>query len=59
VYKICLENLNVRNKLKDLGVDGKTMLEVVGWKHLAQDRDQWTVVVNEPSGSMKGGDFLD
>jgi hypothetical protein len=54
-----LENLKGSVHLEDLGVDGKTMLEVVGWKHLAQDRDQWTVVVNEPSGSMKGGDFLD
>jgi len=31
------------------------------WMHLAQDRDQRLSIVNtnEPSGSIKGGEFLD
>jgi hypothetical protein len=37
--------------------------EVVDWIHLAQDMHQWWAVVsehgNEPSGFMKGGEFLD
>jgi hypothetical protein len=33
----------------------------VYWIHLAQDRYQWQDLVNtnEPSGSVKGGKFLD
>jgi hypothetical protein len=30
-----------------------------GWIHLAQDRDKWGAEQNEPSGSIKGGEFLD
>jgi hypothetical protein len=32
------------------------------WIHVPQDRDQWRTVnehVNEPSGSINGGEFLD
>jgi hypothetical protein len=34
----------------------------VNWMHLAQDRNQWRAIYendNEPSGSIKGGTFLD
>jgi hypothetical protein len=33
----------------------------VDWIHLAQDRDQWQALMNsnEPSGSIKGREFLD
>jgi hypothetical protein len=34
----------------------------VDWMHLAQDRDQWLDLVNtinEPSGSVKGGELVD
>jgi hypothetical protein len=34
----------------------------VDWMHLAQDRDQWRVLVNTiilPSDSIKGGEFFD
>jgi hypothetical protein len=37
------DNLNERHHLKDLGVDGRILLE---WIHVDQDRDQWRVVVN-------------
>jgi hypothetical protein len=33
----------------------------VGWMYLAQDRNQWQTPVecsNEPSGFIKGGEFL-
>jgi hypothetical protein len=36
--------------------------EGVDWIHLAQHRNQWRVLSesgNEPSGSIKGGEFLD
>jgi hypothetical protein len=36
--------------------------EVVGWVHLAQDKDQVAACCehgNEHSGSIKGGEFLD
>jgi hypothetical protein len=53
-----LENLKERDKLEDLGVDAKIILERilgksvwkgVDWVHLTQDRDQ------RPSGSIKAG----
>jgi hypothetical protein len=34
----------------------------MNWIHLAKDRGLWWVLVthgNEPSGSIKGGEFLD
>jgi hypothetical protein len=37
----------------------ETGWEVVDWIHVAQNRDQWLVVGNEPSGSVKSGEFLD
>jgi hypothetical protein len=33
--------------------------EGVGWIDLAQDRDRWRALVNEPSASIKCGEFLD
>jgi hypothetical protein len=36
--------------------------EFVDWIHVARDRDQWRGCCehgNEPSGSIKGGEFLD
>jgi hypothetical protein len=42
--------------------NGGIVWEGVDWMHLAQDRDQWRAVVNmvnEPSGSIKDGGFLD
>jgi hypothetical protein len=63
------ENLKERDHSEDLGVDGKVILDLTlgkGWKggnlfNLVQDRDQWRVLVNtnEPSCSIKGGEFLD
>jgi hypothetical protein len=52
--KFLLESLKVRDRLEDLGVDGKVMLEwilrklgVKVWNvHLAQDRDWWWPLVN-------------
>ena len=35
--------------------------EVMDWIELAQDRDRWRALVtgNQPSGSIKCGEFLD
>jgi hypothetical protein len=46
-----LENLKGRDYSEHLDVDGKIILEWIGWEdvdwiHLAQDRDQWRAVVN-------------
>jgi hypothetical protein len=48
------ENLKRGDHLEDTGVDGKKMLtsiketglDGVDWIHLAQDRDQWRVLVD-------------
>jgi hypothetical protein len=44
-------------------IDGKEIRhQNVDWMHLAQDRDQWwghANTVNETSGSIKGGEFLE
>jgi len=45
------ENLKGRDHLEDLGVDGRIVLEEIGWGgmvwfHVAQERDQWRAVVN-------------
>jgi hypothetical protein len=45
--------------LEDPGVDGRIILRLI---ELAEDRDRWLVLVecsNEPSGSIKRGEFLD
>jgi len=39
--------------LREIGWEG------VDWIHLGQDRDQWREHGNKPSGSIKGGEFLD
>jgi hypothetical protein len=53
--KLLSENLTGRGHSEDLGVDGENNIRMdlreIGWKdvdwiHLAQDRDQWRVVVN-------------
>jgi len=70
VYRIVWsENLNVRDHFYQLqGVDNIRMdLQEVGcgyvdWIGLAQDRDRWPDACecgNEPSGSVKCGEFLD
>ena len=50
-----LKTLQVREKLEDLVVDGRTILryifneagwEYVGWIHVTQDKDTWRSVVN-------------
>jgi hypothetical protein len=33
--------------------------EGMDWIELAEDRDRWRDLVNEPSGSIKYGEFLD
>jgi hypothetical protein len=40
----------------DLGEMG---LEGVDWIHLARNREQWQDLVNEPSGSIKGGELVE
>jgi hypothetical protein len=57
--------------LEDPGVDGRILLKwifekwgvVMNWIYLNQDRDRWRAVVkvrnDEPSGSVKCGEFLD
>jgi hypothetical protein len=47
---------DIRMDLREIGSEG------VDWIHLAQDRGQWGGGCehgNEPSGSIKGGEFLD
>jgi hypothetical protein len=47
---------NIRMDLQEMGCGG------MDWIGLAQDRDRWRTVVsavmNEPSGSVKCGEFL-
>jgi hypothetical protein len=47
---------NIRMDLREIVWEG------VDWMHLVQDRAQWWALVgtvNEPSGSVKDGEFLD
>jgi hypothetical protein len=46
---------DIRMDFREIGWEG------VDWMHLAQDRDQWQTCEygNEPSGSVKGEEFLD
>jgi hypothetical protein len=47
---------NIRMDPTEIGREG------VDWIHLAQNRDQWRVLVNtvnELSGSIKGGEYPD
>jgi hypothetical protein len=51
VYRFGWEELRVREKWGDPGVDGKTDLQEVGcgdmdWIGVAQDRDRWGALVN-------------
>jgi hypothetical protein len=39
--------------LQEVGLRG------MEWIELAQYRDRWRTLVNEPSGSIKFGEFLD
>jgi hypothetical protein len=46
---------NIKMDLWDIGFGG------VSWIHLAQDKDRWRTLanmVNEPSGSIKCGEYL-
>jgi hypothetical protein len=49
-----LENLKGRDYTKEIGVDGRIRInsreirgEVVNWIHVAQDREEWRVLVNK------------
>jgi hypothetical protein len=45
---------NIEVNVREMGLEN--------WIHLAQDRDRWRGSCehgNEPSGSIKGGEFLD
>ena len=64
------ENLKESDPLEDPGLDGRMILRwifrewdgVIDWIDLARDRDRWRILVkggNEPSGSIKCGEFLD
>jgi hypothetical protein len=44
---------NIKMDLREIGFGD------VDWIHWAQDRDRWRAIVNEPSGSIKCGEFLD
>jgi hypothetical protein len=44
---------NIKMDLQDVG------RESVDWIDMAQDRDRWRALVNELSGSIKCGEFLD
>jgi hypothetical protein len=66
--KVRSENMKVRDHSEGLGLDEKISERMLGkrWEgvdrmHLAQDRDQWRAGScehgNEPSGSIKGGEF--
>ena len=66
------EDLSKRRHLEDVGVEGRAILTLifkkqdadVDWIDLGQGRKQWGREVscthdNEPSGSVKCGEFLD
>jgi len=47
--RIMVEEPEGKNRLEDLGIDGKIVLvwmEGVNWIHLVQDSDQWRASVN-------------
>jgi hypothetical protein len=59
----CIKNFGLkkgRDHLEDLDLDGR----ILEWIHLAQDRDQWRVLVTIEHGngsfvSVKGEEFID
>jgi hypothetical protein len=67
VYKFWLENMNGRDHLEDVGVDGKILLEFIlgEWCGLYSSGSGQGLVAgrcehcNKPLGSIKGGEFLD
>jgi hypothetical protein len=63
--KLSSETLKGREKAEGLGVDGKIILEWMGRRGLDSSGSGQGPVAgccehgNEPSGSIKGGEFLD
>jgi hypothetical protein len=65
-YKILVAKPERKRPAKDLGVDGRIIGWIIGWKgmdciHLAQDRDQWRAVVKTVMKlriSLNAGNFL-
>jgi hypothetical protein len=53
----------LRHRWEDVTMDHEEIgWGVLDWMHLAQDRGQWQALFedgNEPSGSIKSGEFLD
>jgi hypothetical protein len=66
-YKILVGNQKGRDHMEDLGVDGKIILERIGWEgvdwiHVSQDRDHLPVScddANESLGSIKVGQLFE